>query len=424
MANSENFVYDASNPKATKCDYDQYETISSPSSPLPKFSHLARRDSFADIEPSDTTVLSSLNELRRSPYADLYDLAAMLDIMNGNATLADFGRDRPQKGFSMFEAFLDNTDLLLCLGAHLAIPELVSLYCISRTFHYHFNMHYATYVLQSARNQAPESYRLFPFRQYKGLCIDDPAGREDPRKPGQIRANPSLRWLQMLHHRETVTNGIIESLASCGHRLPEKASVTIKKIWLMLDMPTTATRLGLLHNPKLWTDNDLCVATMFFIKLDMRFSHPVEGCGDTALRELLLSQRSLTLLCEALQGKALQNNLQVMQQYVRCYCRPPSNFPNLNSYSILGIPAREVGRLCYEHWGETGSNKKLIRPDQLIAGESARRGLRMGQRMLNFMMYGFVDPRTGRAIKSNLDGSRRKSEEDKERKADDQAERS
>ena len=413
----------ASSPRANQCNYDQYKSISPRSSPLPNISHFARRDSIATADLDETTKPSYLEDFRRSPYADLYDLAAMLDIKNGDATLADFKKDRPQKGFSIFEAFLEHADLLLCLGAHLAIPDLVSLYCISRTFHFHFNLHYATYVLQSAREQAPESYRIFPFRQHRDLHLRDPAGREDPDNPGQIRINPSLCWLQMLHYREVATNDIIVRLGLCGHRLPRRASITIKKIWLLMDMPTTATRVGLMHNANLWTKEDLLVATMFFIKLDMRFSHPVEGCGDTALRELLLCQRGLTMLWKTLRGESLQNKLQILQQYARCYYRPPTDIPNLQSYPIMGIPAREVGKYCYEFWGKTGSDTKLLRPDQLVIGESARRNLMMGQRLLGLMFYGYVNPKTGRAIELNIVDSLQKSRDDEERKQEEEVKR-
>ena len=392
-------------------------------SPLPKFSHFRRRDSNVSADSEETVKSLHLDELRRSPYADIYDLAAILDIKNGDATLLDFGRDRPQKQFSLFEAFLDHIDLLLCLSTHLAIPDLLSLYCISRTFHFHFNLHYATYVLQSARKQAPESYRIFPFRQFKDLHLKDPAGREDPNNPGQIRLNPSLRWLQMLHFREVVTEDILARLTISGHRLPPRTSITIKKIWLLMDIPTTATRVGLMHNAKIWTKADILLAAMFFMKLDMRFSHPVEGSGDTALRELLLCQRGLTLLWKTLCGQALQNKLQIVQQYARCFYQPPADDPELLSYPIMGIPAWEVGRLSYEFWGKTGSDAVLLRPDQLVVGESTRRNLKLGRRLLNFMFYGFVDHRTMQNVELDIPESLRKAREDEEREREEEIQR-
>lgn len=410
-------------PGAHGLNIEQYRSKSPQLSPLPKFSHFKRRDSDSSASSEETVKSFHLEELRSSPYADIYDLAAVLNLKNGDATLEDFGRQRPQKKFSIFEAFLDHADLLLCLSAHLAIPDLVSLYCISRTFHFHLNLHYATYVLQSARKQAPESYRIYPFRQYRDLHLRDPAGREDPDNPGQIRLNPSLRWLQMLHFRETATKEILARLSLSGHRLPARASITIKKIWLLLDMPTTATRVGLMHNAKLWTKTDLLLAAMFFVKLDMRFSHPVDGSGDTALRELLLCQRGLTLLWKTLCGQALQNRLQIVQQYARCFYRPPTDDPELSTYPIMGIPAREVGRLGYEFWGKTGSNRVLLRPDQLVVGECARRHLKLGQRLLNFMFYGIVNHRTMQNIESDIPESVRKAREAEEQEREEEIRR-
>ena len=157
-----------------------------------------------------------------------------------------------------------------------------------------------------------------------------------------------------------------------------------------------------MHNRKLWTDDDLKLASMFFVKLDMRFSHPVHGSGDVALRELLLAQRGLSLLYKTLRGEALVCKLEVLQQYVRSCYKVPKDKPELHKYSVMGVPPKEIGMLGFEFWGKTGSKVKLMRPDQLVAAEGVRRGLQLSRKMLGFMMYGFVNPRTGKNVEVNI----------------------
>ncbi len=291
--------------------------------------------------------------------------------------------------FNIFKAVIGQPELTFEVARQLEFEDLISLYAISKDFHRIVNSRFTTTVLSQSLSKAPESSRTFLFKAYKSLCIIDPAGRANREVHGEVRMVPSFRWLRMVLYRENVVNEIIESLAMEGLRLPKRASLTFKKIWFMMDIASNATRIALMHNREFWTDQDLFVATHIFVRLDMRFTDPVDGAGETTLRRMLLGQRSLTTLWKALKRTALQTQLEVLQMYVRWKYRPPHH---LRNYSILGVPAREVGRGDREGWGK-GSNM-MLRPDDLVIREALRRDIDLETQIIEMMIWGYVDPET------------------------------
>ncbi|KAI9722960.1 MAG: hypothetical protein M1812_001409 [Candelaria pacifica] len=291
--------------------------------------------------------------------------------------------------FNIFKAIISQPELTFEVARHLDIEDLVSLYAISKDFHRIVNSRFTTTILSQSLSKAPESSRTFLFKSYRSLCIVDPAGRPNVEVEGHVRRVPSLRWLRMVLYREDVVNDIIDCLAAEGHRLPKRASLTLKKIWFVMDIAANATRIALMHNREFWTDQDLHVATHIFVKLDMRFTDPVDSDGETTLRRMLLGQRSLTTMWKALKRTALHTRLEVLQMYVRWKYRP---HPHLRNYSILGVPAREIGRGDREGWGK--GSRLMLRPDDLVMREAAKRDLGMGTRILDMMLWGYVDPET------------------------------
>ena len=219
--------------------------------------------------------------------------------------------------------------------------------------------------------------------------MPDPARRLHPRKPEEVRLVPSFRWLQMVLFRERVVRDITALLARQGHRLPARASLTLKRLWLTMDVGTNAKRIGLLHNTAFWTDEDLRLATLFFIKLDMRFLDPVAGQGEIALRKLLLGQRSLSALWRCLRRTACRNPLELAQMFVRYDYRPA---PHNTGLSLLGVPADEIGAGVREGWGS--GTARLLRPDRLVMQEGLRRGLQIEKHYLDMMLYGYIDLET------------------------------
>ncbi|KAI9822484.1 MAG: hypothetical protein M1827_000203 [Pycnora praestabilis] len=291
--------------------------------------------------------------------------------------------------FNIFQAILGQPELTLNFARHLDLEDLISLYAISKDFHALVNSRFTTTILSQSLNEAPESSRTFLFKGYKSLCIMDPIGRPNPEVQDKVRMVPSFRWLRMILYREKVVDDIVLSMAAEGHRLPPRATLALKKVWLTMDIATNAARIGLLHNKELWTDRDIDIATLVFLKLDMRFTDPVDGDGETCLRKMFLAQRSLTPLWEALKRTGTLTQLEMLQMYVRWKYRPsPAN----HNLSILGVPADEIGAGEREGWGR--GTARLMRPDELIMREGVRRGLDLQKRYLDIMIAGFIDTRT------------------------------
>ena len=291
--------------------------------------------------------------------------------------------------FNVFTALLKHPELVFELAKCLSLEDLISLYAISKDFHFIVNGHYTTIILSQAIAKAPESSEIFQYKCYKNLCIIDPAARENAEIPDKFRCVPSFRWLRFILHRERVVDEIIASLAAEVHRLPRRASSVLKKIWFTMDLGDNARRIGLIHNKKFWTNRDLFVATMFFIKLDMRFTDPIDGNGEMSLRKLLLAQRSLSSLLAALNRTGVLNELELLQMYVRWKYKPA---PEHRGMSIVGVPPEEVGKGHLEGWGL--GTRKLLRPDELVMRESVRRNLDFHKRYMDMMVWGYIDSKT------------------------------
>ncbi|KAI9676417.1 MAG: hypothetical protein M1817_000574 [Caeruleum heppii] len=297
--------------------------------------------------------------------------------------------ENPAEPFNIFDALCRHTALFLEFAKQLDIEDLVSLYAISRNFHTLLNARFTTTMLAQALRKAPESSRTFKFKAYKSLCMHDPAKRPHPRIPNESRMIPSFRWLRMVLFRERVVTDIIALLATEGHRLPPRASLTIKRLWLLMDIATNEKRVGLLHNDGFFTNDDLYLATMFFIKLDMRFMDPIDGVGETAMRRLMLGQRSLSTLWRCLRRKCALSRLEMLQLHVRYSYQPRAED---RAFSIMGVPANEVGRGSTEGWGQ--GQRKLLRPDELVMMEDLRRGLNLVNSHIYMMLWGYVDTKT------------------------------
>lgn len=295
----------------------------------------------------------------------------------------DFGR------FNIFTALTAYPELVFELAKCLPVEDLISLYAISKDFHFIVNGHFTTIVLSQSFAQAPESSEIFHYKCYKNLCITDPAARANAEVPEKLRRVPSFRWLRFILHRESVVDELIACLAAEGHRLPRRARLVLKKMWFTMDLGDNARRIGLIHNKTFWTNKDLFIATMFFIKLDMRFTDPIDGNGEMSLRKLLLAQRSLSILLAVLKRKEMVNELEMLQMYVRWKYNPA---PEHRGMSILGVPPDQIGRGQLEGWGL--GTKKLLRPDELVMRESVRRRLDFHKRYMDMMVWGYIHSKT------------------------------
>ena len=288
--------------------------------------------------------------------------------------------------FSVFKSLINHPELVHEVAKYLDIDTLISLYAISKDFHDIVNGRFTAMILAQSVGKAAESSRVFLFKCYKNLCIRDPAARKNEEMEDQIRRVPSFRWLRFIFFREKVVDDIITYLAIEGHRLPKGTSLAIRKIWFIMDISDNARRIALLHNKDIWTNKELFLATMFFMKLDMRLTDPVDGTGEQGLRKLLLSQRSLSTLLRVLKREEMMTQLEMMQMFVRWNHQP---LPQHRGMSILGVPAKEVGRGMFEGWGS--GRKRILRPDELVMREGIRRKLNLHRRYLDMMLWGHVD---------------------------------
>lgn len=346
------------------------------------------------IVPEDAILIASL--LDKDPESDS-DTEEHVVVGSKRRLLRqakDAGVEIVPKKFDFFSSLSNYLELFMELAKHLRINDLVSLYAISKDFNETLNGHLSHILKACAAYQAPESSRIFVFTLYRTLCIPDPVGRQDPKIPVHARMVPSLRWLRMVIHREKCVRDILACMAREGHRMPKTMSLSMKKMWLTMDIPTSARRVQLMHNEKYWTDNDLFNLQMLFVKLDMRFNDPLEGPGDDGLRKLMLGQRGLTPLCHLLKRTRFTDTLEALEACVRYSYWPR---PEHRDLPILGVPANEVGRGHLEGWGV--GQVHLYRMDELVMRESCRRNMDLKSHIITMIVWGYVDADTKENIK-------------------------
>ncbi|KAL8804184.1 MAG: hypothetical protein Q9182_002726 [Xanthomendoza sp. 2 TL-2023] len=312
----------------------------------------------------------------------------------------------------VFNRLLNHPELIFETVHHLAVNDLLSLYSISRPFHALANTRFTTMILSHTRSCAPESAHIFPFRCYRSLCLRDPAMRPNSAKTGfQIRHVPGFQWLKMVLFRESVVDGIVACLEKEGLMLPRDTTLTIKKIWFFMDLPTNTLRDALGRNEEYWTEKDLYLANLFIMKLDMLFTCPMTGDGDLGLRKMLLGQRTLSTLLYVLQRKEMRNSYEMMKMIVAWNYERTEQQRTLNQ-PIFGVPSNKVGLLQFEGWG-LNPGTLFHQIDEVLNVECLKRGLDMPAHYLDMVLYGFVDKKTGLDIWTRE--QRRKQEERMER---------
>ena len=192
---------------------------------------------------------------------------------------------------------------------------------------------------------------------------------------------------------------ILRRMAWEGHRFPRRMSWVLKKLWFTMDISDNGRRIGLIHNESFWGKKDLFLATMFFIKLDMRLTCPVTGNGEVGMRKMILGMRSLSFLRKVLRREELRDSLEVLRMIVRYEGKTPEG--EAEGESVLGVPAEEVGMLQYEGWGVGGSRKKLLGVCDLVMREAFRRKLGLQRFYVDMMVYGYINKKTFQDIIRN-----------------------
>lgn len=81
--------------------------------------------------------------------------------------------------FRLLGSMMSNPEVLYCFIARLPIEALVSLYAISKPFHYLFNQHYVTFIMANARYWAgSEAMESIPWVAFPALTLYDPIRRD------------------------------------------------------------------------------------------------------------------------------------------------------------------------------------------------------------------------------------------------------
>ncbi|EPE05711.1 histidine kinase group protein [Ophiostoma piceae UAMH 11346] len=253
--------------------------------------------------------------------------------------------------FDLISSICSCLDLIFQVCQYLSLKDISALYCTSRVFKGTFDSNLKSNVLYLARKfSSPETISIFPWVLYKKAAVKLPGAFKRPGTddPSSVYA-PTLRYVNMLVSRQRKVRDIIACLARAGHRLPrESAPAALKKMWLLMDIPTNRGRAAFMQNEEVFTDEDLLVMQMFRVKLEMHFSNPLRGpfgaagatttnAGDEqkkrlpcSLVETLLGQRSgLHVLWIMLRGKGFRGTQEVIELKVR-YDYVPSTllYPN------------------------------------------------------------------------------------------------
>ncbi|KAE8380791.1 hypothetical protein BDV26DRAFT_118980 [Aspergillus bertholletiae] len=296
--------------------------------------------------------------------------------------------DTPHNGFDILLAFTYHQELALKFTMHLNVEDLINLLAISKPFNQFVKRNYSDIIKCQAMRDAPESSRIFPFRCYPKLCIDNSNARGQIIPTRAIVSGnsfvPSFRWLQMIIYREEIVKKIMGRMLNAGHGLPKPCEPAIKKIWFLMDVPDNRRREWTLMNRNLWQDIELFFAMLFIAQLEAllkRKRSSIKG----RLYHLLMAQPTMTVLWDTLRDAALRNDFEILKSYVRWKYIP---LPHETNLYVYGVPPQEVGALQYEGYGRHERVSNFIQPDELIFAEMGRRNLNLGDMYKDIFVLG------------------------------------
>lgn len=314
------------------------------------------------------------------------------------------------RNFRLIESICCDWSFMIEVTKHLRVNDIVMLYSVSKTFHDLVNLRFQSTIAAWAQEISPSGWKVFYWKFYGSLCISDPAGKPwampgpvaIPRPPwarpqrvisstNRVRSVPGLKYLAMIAQRETRTRDIIACLARAGHRLPGTMHITLKKMWMLLDIYTNRLRRAFIRNEDIWTPRDLYNAQMFYVKLQMRFNEPIFGPKATVLADTFLGLRGgLTPLWKLLRKKDYIGGEQILQTRLRYFCRDSLiQHHLLIGEPYIGIHPNDLGNEHKEGWGK--GKVHLWRPDELVVEESVRRKLHMEKHLVFMVFWGHVD---------------------------------
>lgn len=355
--------------------------------------------------------------------------------------------------FALIEAIVKDNALCIELVSYLSVPSLISLYAISKQFHWTFNRDATAYILANMRTRAPYADTIFPWRCYRSLCVKDPVKKQKDfalndtstgpadidrlALPEMSRDVPSLRWLQMVVYRTAIVKDMTIKLATKSLLLPGATRKALLRMWFLFDLPLNAHRMSVLRNPNYVTTQTLGLVTHFLLKCEMAFTDPgyqllpvfaawqplhwSRGAATgSKLVEMLLAEQSFSPLSRVLSGWTWQNDAwasrrpmdldDVLALWARH--REPMPSPPAVPHDILALTAMDttptvmytVGREKIS-WTQNNSNTfareqgygprsaRLTGLGEMLMAECLRRELRQYKWWVNMMCWGFLGPK-------------------------------
>lgn len=226
-------------------------------------------------------------------------------------------------------------------------------------------------------------------------------GHSEPHRP--IKRIPSLRWLSMCVYRHLIIKEIIAYLICASLPIPAQACyVALQKVWFLLDLPLSSLRIALLRNEAYFTKVDIWALHVFFVKLDMYWTDPINCTGgERMVRKYLLMEPSLTTMWDFMRGEDGDKSVDMLRLWVKHGYQPAARgvrpeterdqeaWDNVEKYKVMGVPLKMCGRGGYELYGL--GEQMLLRPDELVIREGVRRGYGFETQIFRMMVYGTVD---------------------------------
>jgi hypothetical protein len=306
--------------------------------------------------------------------------------------------DAQKRPFSVYKAILRHNNLFFQFALRLPYASIIDLYAIDKEFHYRLNKYSVSLIHDYARHHAPLAGHIFSWVLYPELCISDPMLRPMDERQWLARDVPGFRWIGMILWRQNIVRSILTILSMEGHRMPAACEAALMKFWCLMEMKTTKLRLSFLQDKEIWTDADIINFQLLLVKLDMRFSDPILGNGACHLASMLLGQKSLSVLWKVLSGKIKLDYDKAADLVAKTYRVEdldldahvwPEGIANENDGEQGGLLAREG-------WHQDGA--KMEHAVDMVITEGIRRELHVQQYYLDFVLYGFVDERTGKNV--------------------------
>ncbi|PYI07990.1 hypothetical protein BO78DRAFT_365932 [Aspergillus sclerotiicarbonarius CBS 121057] len=312
-----------------------------------------------------------------------------------------------EEEFNLLQAFTYFPHLAVILTTYLSIDDLVALGSASKTFSCFLGAHISG-VIQAHITHIPSAANTFPFLCYPKLCTypghwhqhPSPPNPNTPNQPPQPQTPlssllPSLPWLRLITHRDLTTKEILHLLHTAGYPLPLLTTLSIQKLWFLMDIPDNARREWTIRNPRIWQDGDIFFAVLFLVQVDM-YLREKRDQKSNSIRRLIMAQPTLTFLRDYMRGWVLQSNIDMLAAFVRWRYVPGAGEEGI---SIFGVPGHMAGGLQFEGYGRGGGvgkgagvgvgverKVKLVRPDELVLREMARRGLSMQDMYRDLLM--------------------------------------